>query len=153
MIEGRANLDSDDRQPNSTHKWIAIFSGIGIVVFWLLTFLLLFLYPDSPEKRGTFGDMFGAINALFSGFALLGIIIAIMMQRDELALQRKELQLTRDEAKQAREAHQESAKSLQRQSRNMEETYRVQLIATLAEALNTLGTIYQRYINEAESAG
>ncbi|GAB3960174.1 hypothetical protein GCM10028805_57460 [Spirosoma harenae] len=54
---------------------------------------LLYWYGE----RGTFGDMFGAVNALFSGLALAGIIISIQMQSNELALQREELALTRDE--------------------------------------------------------
>lgn len=39
--------------------------------------------------------MFGGLNALFSGFAFLGIIVTILMQRKELELQRRELGLTR----------------------------------------------------------
>ena len=42
------------------------------------------------ELFGTFGDSFGALNTLFSGFAFAGIIISI-------ALQSKELKATRDE--------------------------------------------------------
>lgn len=50
---------------------------------------------DFLTKRGTFGDMFGAVNALFSGLAFVGIIFTIMLQRKELELQRNELSLTR----------------------------------------------------------
>lgn len=35
--------------------------------------------------RGQFGDQFGAINALFSGFAFAGIIFTILLQRRDLA--------------------------------------------------------------------
>jgi hypothetical protein len=56
--------------------------------------LLLRLYPD-PADHGTFGDMFGAVNALFSGWAFLGVIIAIILQRQELELQRDELRESR----------------------------------------------------------
>lgn len=47
--------------------------------------------------RGTFGDSFGAINSLFSGLALGGIIYTIFLQKKELSLQRKELKNTRKE--------------------------------------------------------
>jgi len=50
-----------------------------------------------PEIRGSIGDMFGAVNALFSGFALFGIIFTIYIQRKELGLQRIELADTRSE--------------------------------------------------------
>lgn len=47
--------------------------------------------------RGTFGDMFGAVNALFSGLAFAGMIITLLQQKEELSLQRKELEETRKE--------------------------------------------------------
>ena len=75
----------------------AIPTGIGVIlVLWGLTFLL-FLIED--ENRGAFGDMFGAINALFSGLALGGIVYSIILQQNELSLQRKELSDTREEFK------------------------------------------------------
>ncbi len=43
-----------------------------------------------PTVRGTFGDMFGSVNALFSGLAFAGIIVTILLQRKELALQRQD---------------------------------------------------------------
>ncbi|MEB3120418.1 MAG: hypothetical protein VKL41_04250, partial [Snowella sp.] len=43
------------------------------------------------EQRGQFGDMFGAVNAFFSGLALVGIVYNIILQRKELRLQRQEL--------------------------------------------------------------
>lgn len=52
---------------------------------------------DSWADRGTFGDMFGAVNSLFSGLAFAGVIYAILLQRKELELQREELVLTREE--------------------------------------------------------
>jgi len=51
---------------------------------------------DSSE-RGQFGDAFGGLNALFSSFAFAGIVYAILIQREELALQREELRMSREE--------------------------------------------------------
>ena len=51
---------------------------------------------SSWSTRGTFGDSFGAPNALFSGLAFAGLIVTLIMQKDELSMQREEL----DEAKQ-----------------------------------------------------
>ncbi|WBL25101.1 hypothetical protein [Zunongwangia sp. HGR-M22] len=67
---------------------------IVVIIIWALSGLLIDLFTS---KRGTFGDMFGAINALFSGLALFGIIVSIMIQQNELRLQREELQETRKE--------------------------------------------------------
>ena len=67
---------------------------IGVLVVWALTFFVL-LMPE--DKQGIFGDMFGAVNALFSGFAFAGLILTLIMQRKELSLQRDELEQTRKE--------------------------------------------------------
>lgn len=48
-------------------KTVIIWSFIGVFFVWALTFILFFL--SSMESRGQFGDMFGAVNALFSGLA------------------------------------------------------------------------------------
>lgn len=47
--------------------------------------------------------MFGAINALFSGFAFAVLIFAFLLQREELQLQREELGLQREELAATRE--------------------------------------------------
>lgn len=50
-----------------------------------------FLYAyHSGGAGGTFGDTFGAANALFSGFALMMLIYAIILQREELEIVKKE---------------------------------------------------------------
>lgn len=49
--------------------------------------------------RGTFGDMFGAVNALFSGLAFAGLIFTIILQRKDLKLQFSELSRQADETK------------------------------------------------------
>ncbi len=71
---------------------IALITSLIVLIIWGLSFVLFFW---NPTIRGTFGDMFGAVNALFSGLAFAGIILTIYMQRDELSLQRKELEETR----------------------------------------------------------
>ena len=71
----------------------AIIVAVIIIGFWLLTLYLL----RGDADRGTFGDMFGSVNALFSGFALAGIILTILLQQSELKLQREELKETRKE--------------------------------------------------------
>lgn len=70
-----------------------------VIVLWGVTFLLLIPIGsiDSWGDRGTFGDMFGAVNSLFSGLAFVGLIIAIRLQSQELELQRTELRQTTKE--------------------------------------------------------
>lgn len=71
----------------------------GVVLAWIAFGVLLFNYSE----RGSFGDMFGSLNTLFSGFAFAALIFTIWMQKDDLSLQRQELQLTRSELSGQRE--------------------------------------------------
>ena len=86
--------DAITSQDNKKYKIIAIKAFICTILLWALSFFLLFW--DS-NCRGTFGDMFGAVNALFSGFAFAGLIVTLIMQHEELGLQRKELAQTNEE--------------------------------------------------------
>lgn len=72
---------------------------VFIIVIWGAsgTYLRYKFLALGTEHRGTFGDMFGVINSLFSGIALAGIIFTAFLQIIELRLQRKELSLTRKE--------------------------------------------------------
>jgi len=76
-------------------NWKALFfTALGS---WLAYAALVAIIFQDLERSGQFGDMFGGINALFSGLALTGVVIAIFYQRSEIKLQRKELELTREE--------------------------------------------------------
>lgn len=79
--------------------------------FWAIftIFILAFLKPD---VRGTFGDMFGAVYALFSGLAFTGLIVTLIMQHEELGLQRKELAQANDELAAQREEFAEQTKTM-----------------------------------------
>ena len=70
----------------------AIFTLIFIaLIYGLYAFIVTKLYPDLPD-RGLFGDMFGGINALFAGLALAGVVVAIILQRQELNNQKREFE-------------------------------------------------------------
>src|SRR5690349_18273158 len=88
------NVDSN-RTP-----FILVFAIFGL---WLACWILVSLFVNDWSERGQFGDMFGAVNALFSGLAFGGIIYTILLQREELNAQRKELELTRLEFKEQNE--------------------------------------------------
>ena len=49
------------------------------------------------EGRGLAGDMYGGINALFTGLAFAGLIMTLIVQMRELELQREELGAMKDE--------------------------------------------------------
>jgi hypothetical protein len=66
-----------------------------VVLLWACPWLVL--DPRSNQNATIFGNMFEALNALFSGLAFVGLIFTILLQRDELVLQRQELADTRAE--------------------------------------------------------
>jgi len=84
--------DTNPKTDEPTHTSLII-AVLIIFTLWVGSGLVLF----NVQERGTFGDMFGAVNALFSGLAFAAIIYTINLQRSELRLQRLELGLTRAE--------------------------------------------------------
>jgi hypothetical protein len=62
------------------------------VVFVAATWLGNWLFAFIPNNdRGTFGDIFGIANSLFSGAAFIGIMYAISQQRLEIKIARDEI--------------------------------------------------------------
>jgi hypothetical protein len=85
-------------------NYLMIFIKISfgfIVVSLIYPFIVNYFFSDW-SKSGTFGDSYGALNALFSGLALSGVIVTILVQRKELKNQKIELELQREEMKETR---------------------------------------------------
>ena len=96
MNEENDNLESD--------KFLRIFILLSIVMAllaFLCPFIINYFFCDW-SKSGTFGETFGALNALFSGLAIAGVIVTILIQRNELKNQRIELGLQRTEMQETR---------------------------------------------------
>lgn len=81
------------------HKpWIIFaFAVLFIIAFCILHVYFMKEQPWSMDKRGQFGDMFGALGAVFSGLAFAGLIVTLIQQHDDLKLQREDLRLQRQE--------------------------------------------------------
>lgn len=74
---------------------ILLGAALFVAALWVGSLAVVVrLFPDWPT-RGQFGDLFGAVNSLFSGLAFAGVIIAILLQREELRLQREEMAASR----------------------------------------------------------
>lgn len=106
--------EENNEPKNSNH----IGCGIMLVVFVLTLFIISWWiirchYADVTDfytARGTFGDQFGAVNALFSALAFAGLIYTIILQMNELRYQREELIDNRNEmVRQTREFKQQNA--------------------------------------------
>lgn len=92
------NTNKMKKTDNKDDRLLIIMSGFVVLLvvgLWVTTYLSLFWKDE--ESRGTFGDMFGGVNALFSGLAFGGIIISIFLQRQDIGLQRDEIRATKVE--------------------------------------------------------
>lgn len=92
---------------------------LWICVGIIFTSIIYYVIVDAnSDDRGTFGDMFGSLTAIFSGFAFAGVIITIIMQM-------KELELTRIELQRSADAQEKSQKALNEQLRSMQITSKI----------------------------
>lgn len=103
--------DKNSESQGTNYTLLVVFSVVVILLYLGSWFLIDYFYA-CPERRGQFGDQFGAVNALFSGLAFAGLIFTIILQKNELALQRKELSLTHEELKGQKEQLEEQNKTL-----------------------------------------
>jgi len=112
---------------------VSLFVGAFAIYFLAVSYV----YSDMAT-RGQFGDMFGGLNAFFSGLAFLGVIYAIILQREELSLQRKELELTRKELKRTAEAQEKSEAALSKQAASLKITAKLNGKSAILQHYNTL---------------
>jgi len=96
-------MEANTEERKATRSVVLFALAAVVLVLGLWFYTKKVLEDLKPEDRGTYGDMFGSVNALFSGLAFAGVIVAILLQREELRLQRKELKETRQEFRQQNE--------------------------------------------------
>lgn len=134
-------MKESESSKKSTSYWSLFWAGLVVFLIWLAAWIFLPTVITNSETRGQFGDMFGVVNALFSGLAFAGIIFTILLQKRELELQREEMADTREVLKAQKEelatqnatiktqvfessffnllkAHQESAQTIRQTSLN-----------------------------------
>lgn len=121
-------MNKEKEKTTSRPFWVV---ALLVVIVWAISGMILYALPE----RGTFGDMFGAVNSLFSGLAFAGIIYTVWLQRKELQLQRKELSLTRDELE--GQKHQLAAQNDTLRKQNFEDTF-FQLLRLHNDILNAI---------------
>lgn len=97
------------------NRFITIITPFGLFAAVITIWHFMGQHAANQDERGTYGDMFGAVNSLFSGLAFAGIVYTILLQRQELSLQREELRLTRLEMAKSVEAQKDSALALDKQ--------------------------------------
>lgn len=72
-----------------------VWAGIYTLEIWLINLAAPLSLGWTADYRGTFGDMFGAANSLFSAFAVIGVAWSVSMQRTELSIARDDREKTR----------------------------------------------------------
>lgn len=120
-----------DEQREASGGTLAVIA-VSVLIIWATSGWLV----SSTKDPGQFGDMFGAVNALFSGLAFATLIYTVFLQRRELQLQREELAETRKELRRSAAAQEASEAALRAQAETAE------LTATLSTT-HTLLTYYR----------
>lgn len=115
-------MSSDSASPTKVSHFVAATTlgglVVSVVIVWLFAPMLMsIIFNGHLEKMGQAGDLFGSVNALFSGLAFAGLFWTVFLQREQLALQRHELALQRDELKLQREEMAASRSELANQVR------------------------------------
>jgi hypothetical protein len=125
LLIKKNNISKEEKVPKYMFYFFSIcllIIGIAVVYFFCVKNIF------SLNQQGTFGDMYGALNAIFAGFAFAGIIITIIMQKEELMLTRKEMELTRKELEKSTVAQEQSQGALKKQLKNMELTTKMDFL-------------------------
>ena len=131
----------------SKNKYNKLLIGLVLLVvfIWGVSAILILFYLDNWSDRGTFGDLFGAVNALFSGLAFVGLIYTILLQRKDLQFQKNEIALNRNELKKSAKAQEKSEEALHEQVNQMK-------ITSKLNALNTIINYYNLQISNPSSS-
>ncbi|MCG8456810.1 MAG: hypothetical protein MI919_11065 [Holophagales bacterium] len=90
--------ENSPRETPIARLLVLLLFAVGL---WTASIFASAMFSNDWQVRGAIGDSFGAVNALFSGCGLAGIVYAILLQREDLAAQRYEIRLaqrSQDEA-------------------------------------------------------
>lgn len=146
--------DKPEDIPKSRSVYPLLGSIVLIVLMIWIAYAIALLCSDYQlTECGQFGDMFGAVNALFSGLALAGVIVAILLQKDELALQRKELKDTREEMQRSTIAQDESQKALNKQVNMQALSIKISALSACLDSYNVLINEHQKNLDKGFQLG
>lgn len=93
-MAGQVNLSKMESRTLSITAGIALLLWFGLLALpWIAVYSRVFELKSEDEVRrvqsvlqqlGTYGDLFGALNCLFSGAALFGVVYAVILQQRDL---------------------------------------------------------------------
>ena len=105
--------NNDPKEPGK--KWLIIVA-IMMLLAWLANLGWgIWAMDNDRTKGGQWGDIFGAVNALFSGAAFLMIFRGYEMQRYEVKLAKRELEESKQQTKDQKAALDKQNEATERQ--------------------------------------
>ena len=132
---------SDETLPRLRLKgWHICVIFVVVLVLWGFGWWVPSRVTTNGAAAGQFGDKFGAVNALFSGLAFAGLIVTLLMQREELALQRDEMKQMREQYERTATAQEASEKVFQKQATATLIAARLQGFASIVDLYIARGT-------------
>lgn len=96
--------------------WLLVAMWTFVAIGWLLWGWWIEAKMGPAGNAGEYGDLFGGVNALFSGLAFATLIFTAILQKNELELQRAELTETREVMVGQREQMELQNKTLSKQT-------------------------------------
>lgn len=99
---------------DSWGKYIIWACFFVVAIMAIANIIISYSFPKMDE-RGQFGDMFGVLNALFSGLAFAGLIITIRQQHIDLGYQWQTIKQTYDEMERQTKEFEIQNRTLKRQ--------------------------------------
>ncbi|SNR14157.1 hypothetical protein [Tenacibaculum jejuense] len=132
-------MDKENSKNNILFKLIFL-----VVIIWGLSAVLIMAFLSEWSDRGTFGDLFGAVNALFSALAFAVLIYTIILQREEIKQNREEIVLNRKELEKSGKIQRKSQEVLIQQ---VEQTH----LSAKMNAMRTLVDYYNNQISNPKS--
>ena len=124
------------------------------MIAWLIFGFIALL---GAKDLGEFGDFLGSLNTLFSGLAFVGLVVAILLQREDLRKQTTALNLQREELKLQREELAATRQVLDKQHEEMKQSAKAHRDQAkhlkLSARLNMLSTLYEAYNSEVTRLG
>lgn len=116
-------------EADTTHIRVALAAALLVIAIWLGALIYFTGHIDDRSHLNELGDAFGSVNALFSGLAMVGVIIAILLQKRELGLQIEELQ-------KSVKAQEDAAKALSQQIQVESSAVRIRALSALLSSYN-----------------
>lgn len=126
---------SNMKNKDSWAKYMII-AAIVVIAVMVTTYLVITACFGKMDERGQFGDMFGMVNALFSGLAFAGVIITIRQQHIDLEYQRETIKQTNDEMERQTKEFELQNKTLKKQQ--FDNTYfeLLRMLQTIVDGLS-----------------